>query len=218
MLQFNHGDIKMQRFSKIVCSSLLSIAVSSTVIADNTRCVEVDLDQQPGGRTYEYGLGWIIYEGSLFRNLIDLSRMTGAKGIQPKLGHDVHFSKRFVTTGKDPQDIAKAINEEISGARVRFEDNFFWIEPTQKEVKSPITASASSLGCSVFTFQVDEAPLEEVMRKFSEVTMWEVDISSLPPLQKNMLFKARLIKGSSYFDILAKLVANTSLEVQIDDH
>lgn len=195
---------------KVSCVFAALLLSSSSTYAGTTKCH--DILQQPGRRVYENKQGWIIYEGSLYKDLIDLSRKLGMKGIEPELGHDVYLHKRLFTKTRKATDIAATINAELYGVKVTVKDRLFWISPKNTKV-----TEHRSQGCRTYSFEVKNESLVETLNKFSKFSGWNVDTSNLSPWQKGLIMKARVITGKDYYDILGKLLTNTDLGIKIYD-
>ncbi|MEL0637582.1 hypothetical protein V6259_12510 [Marinomonas sp. TI.3.20] len=185
---------------------LLSSSISSVYAVQPKNCSPMG---QPGKRSYTYDQGTVVYEGSVFRDLSDLSRMHGMGPIEIPLGHDIYLIKRLFVKGTSMVSVAKAINAEISGAEITIKDNHFAIKTTSSVSTDPHDDQIS--------YVVKGGTFLENIERFSKQMGVAIDTSEIDPFDSAQLLKPQLIIGSSVYDIVAKMVANTNIRVSFLD-
>ena len=189
-----------------ICASMIVLMAPISSFASELHCKAVI--EQPGNRSYVDSNGdAVVYEGSLFRSLVALSRIHGMGPVSLKTGHDVYLNKRLSSINT-PTQIAETISKNVGGITVTNDENRFNIYQDQQ------SGIAFSSPCnSEVTFIVKADTLKSNLDTISSSYGVEFDYSGLSDMDKLRVQKPKVITGTSFLDVVAQLIADSNVEM-----
>lgn len=183
------------------------------------------IDAVPGARTYSKDGAYTIYEGSLIRNLIDLARINGLKGVDSSLPFDIFLNRRFQTDRATMQSVFELIEQIYPVLTLSINRDVVRIDMLDKDVKAVMASNVkaaplhSPLTCPTsdgheskqrISFDIVESTLIENISNLEKASglsiIWEsYGMGSYTVLQP------RTVIANSYYDVLAELLINTNV-------
>lgn len=181
---------------------------------------ESSINRPVGQRNYGDTSGYVIYEGSVYRNLIDIARLEGLAGIRPKLGHDIHLLKRYKTPERNLYSVISTLNQEIRGARFYVQNGLIVIDSTSSPLTSNSSKNAKGESCpqpelNSVVFKTLHGSLKDNIDKLARESGWTF-IWDSQAMDSNRLVKSQVIEGDSYYLVLGELLRGTGISASFE--
>ncbi|MFT2111954.1 hypothetical protein [Marinomonas sp. 2405UD68-3] len=206
------------RTTRIALLISISALAATGVFAENFGCERI-YTVPSEDRIYQAPNSWVIYEGSLQQNLLDISKRLGIDRVivDDEIDFDVFLRQRLISHGPDAIDVASIINSNIRGVRVNVDtnNNAFRVKRDMDENFHKETLAARECD-RVIKFEVTLDSFESNYKRFADYSGWKVDFTGIPPLDRKLRMTPRIITGSTYFDLATQLLTDINMEAQIE--
>lgn len=201
-------------FIAVSCCSNAAAGVDGRRI---DKCVAIEPPASES-RIYRAPGAWVVYEGSLQQSLTELLPFLNMSKVEVRneISFDVFLKNRLITDGRKPQDVADTINRELKGVKVIvIKDSFAIIkDPSENFFEERLKAPDC---IKTIRFEVQKDSFEENYKRFAKYSGWKVDFSGIPVLKRKLQLKAKVIEGSSYYDVATQILSEIDMVATIEN-